>query len=369
MTTVHLVYPYGDRISAPHAIGRNLAQRLRARYNYNVLHYDFHVGGVIKPGPDDVLLGHPHPIPWSIFRRSARLHGWKRVIAMFPYSHGDAVQTAFADALMRRCDLFLAITGRYWFETMPQSLYSHWVPKAVHLDLAVDRGAFPVVKDALAPPGKRKFLYIGHGGWQKNPGYLAKIAELMPEAEFSWIGEAAAPIRGLKPLGKQDFRTDAAKRLVAEHDFTITVSRSDANPTTILESMAWGLIPVCTPQSGYSGYEGIPNVPLGDPAAAVGVLRRLQQVPAEELERLRRVNWKMLDAHFNWDRFASQVAGAIESTASPPCGHEPLGRKIRLRWAALQSPYSIYRPAKAVRFAGRVLRRLRGPRSDGGSKL
>ena len=42
----------------------------------------------------------------------------------------------------------------------------------------------------------------------------------------------------------------------------ITLGSADANPTTILEAMAWGLIPVCSVQSGYEGFSSIRNISI-----------------------------------------------------------------------------------------------------------
>jgi glycosyltransferase involved in cell wall biosynthesis len=359
MRTVHFVYPHGERIATPFAIGRNVGQRLAQRYR--VIHYDLTETGVIRPGPDDVLLGHPYQAPWTIFRRSARQRGWKRIIAISPFAHGDLIQCAFEDPILRRCDLYLAITGRYWFETIETSDFAHWRPKMVHLDLSIDRHDYPPLKHVFNPPGKRRFVYIGHTGWFKNTQYLSEIARRMPETEISWIG-IGEPIVGVRARGVVDFATAHARQLVSEHDFLITVGKSDANPTTILEAMAWGLLPVCTPQSGYAGYAGIENVPLGDPDAAVAKLRALQAAPEAQLLAIQRANWQRLDDYFNWDRFTNQVIEGIESDASPAMLPEPLSRKMRLRWAAMTSPYSLMRPMNFARFWGYELLRARKAR-------
>src|SRR6185503_18178356 len=80
---VHLVYPHGDRISCPDAIGRHTAAGLRAS-GYQVVAHDWDETGVIRPDPGDVLIGHPHPAPWTIFRRSAQRPGWRRVLLLSP---------------------------------------------------------------------------------------------------------------------------------------------------------------------------------------------------------------------------------------------------------------------------------------------
>lgn len=349
--TVHFVYPHGPGISCPDAIGRNVAMCLRTRYD--VRQYNWDDGGCIRPNPGDVLLGHPHPARRTIFRQSIRQRGWERVIVFCPFNH-DLTQVGFLDPIIRRCDLYLAITGTYWFEH-PAPFLTHWWPRMVHVDLAVDRSDHPRLKHTFAPPGKRRFVYIGNRSKPKNIDYLAQIARAMPEFEFAWIG-SSNETPGLERLGPLDFRTDAAKEILARYDFMLTVGRADANPATVLESMAWGLIPVCTPQSGYIGLAGVPNVPLDDVDGAVAVLKALQDQPTERLQQLQAHNAEALECHFNWDRVAHQVIDAIEGEVAPSLGPDSLGARIRRSAAAIGGPHSPLRPrymlltANAMRF-------------------
>lgn len=202
MTTIHVVYPHGSRISCPDAIGRNLGRRLEDR-GYSVLYHNWDDVGVIKPGPNDVLLGHVHPSPGTVFRRSMTEPGWRRVIVLEPYTHGDDFRVAFLDSVLEHCDLFLTITGNYWFASIEQSLFAHWRPKMIHLDLAVERKDFPVLKTRFNPVGKRRFVYIGHVSSYKNTRHLSAIAARLPDAQVSHIGTGM--IRGLTPLGYQNF--------------------------------------------------------------------------------------------------------------------------------------------------------------------
>ena len=55
MTTVHLIYPHGSRISCPDAIGRNVGNRLREQFE--VKQYNWDDIGVLHPGSDDILIG------------------------------------------------------------------------------------------------------------------------------------------------------------------------------------------------------------------------------------------------------------------------------------------------------------------------
>lgn len=342
MTTVHFVYPHRPRISAPSAIGRHVGQELAAR-GFEVVHYDIDEARKIRPGSDDVLLGHPHEAPWSVFRRSAAAKGWRRRLLLMPYVHVDTYHLSLAESVIRNCDLFLAITGTTWFETIASSVTAHWRPKMVQVDLAVDRRDFPRVKAAFNPPGARRFLYIGHTGWYKNTGYLSELAARLPEFEFAWIGNGDT-LPGLTAYGSRDFATDAARALVAEHDFLLTVGVGDANPTTVLEAMAWGLLPVCTPESGYAGRRGITNVPANDADQAIAVLRDLQARTGEDLSALRAANDDQLDRHFNWSRFTDQVVGAIESNESRDCLPLPRRTRLRVRRLALARQATVFRP-------------------------
>jgi glycosyltransferase involved in cell wall biosynthesis len=343
--TAHVVYPAGPAISAPLAIGRHLLQRLGERFH--VVHHEWDEVRVVRPGPDDILIGHPHPAPWTVFRMSSMVPGWKRILVLCPYSHGSTGQVAFLDAVVGRADVFLAITGPYWARRVGEGPFRHWASKLVPLDLAVDRHDFPRIKAGFAPPGKRRFVYVGNTIPPKNVDYLAAIARAMPEAEIAWLGGGRA-IEGVRALGFHDFATRPAQEILARFDFLVTVGSSDANPTTILEAMAWGLVPVCTPQSGYEGEPGIPNVPLDDVAGAVAALRSLQQAPAGRLEALREANDAQLATRFTWERFLSRVDEAVNSDARLPGHPAPIGARMRIRLAAATSRYSPLRPANAL---------------------
>jgi len=348
--TVHLVYPCSDSVAAPYAIGRHLSSRLRTRYE--VINYDWTERGRIRPKPGEALVGHPSPERGTIFRRSCSDARWGRVLLLQPYCHGDD-QDAYVEPIIRHCDLFLAITGNYWFRDIPNGRFGHWLPKMRHVDLAVDRGEFPALKTAFSPPGMRRFVYIGRDGRWKNMDYLAAIAHQLPAGQVGWIGGSSGHPE-LSPVGWVDFGTDDGKRALSRFDFLITVGDADGNPTTILEVMAWGLIPVCTPQSGYVGYKGIPNVPLNSVEGACGIIRALQEVPENTLLAMQRENWKLLDEHFNWDRFAAQVVEAVESSASPRCSRISAGNRLRIAVAARR-----YRPGRPERVAQRLLGKVR----------
>ena len=82
--------------------------------HYRVITYNYDEFKIIHPGSADVLIGHWHPNPFTVFRLSAIKKGWKRVIALAPFCpYHTAWQNAFANGIIEKCDRFLAITNNY----------------------------------------------------------------------------------------------------------------------------------------------------------------------------------------------------------------------------------------------------------------
>ena len=352
--TIHLVYPHGDRISAPDTIGRHVADGLRG-HGHEVITHGFTERGPLTPLEGDVLLGHPSPDSQQCFNASLADPRWARIVAMSPFHNGDLGHTAFLARILPQCHRYLAITGSYWFSTIPDSVFAPFLPRIEHLDLELDPVDFPRRKSAFAPPGRRRFLYIGALAPWKNPRLLERLAADNPEMEFAWLGGGGI-LRDFRALGQFDFRDGAAQALVADHDFLITVGGADANPTTVLEAMAWGLVPVCTRESGYDREPGIVNVPLADTAAASAVLRRLQQMPEAELLTLRALNDQRLATHFTWKRFIDQVQRAVTDRSPPPkIGRPGAVDRLHLAWHGHSGHLS---PHRAVRFLHRLHHRL-----------
>lgn len=353
VSRVHLVYPHAERISAPDSIGRKLAQRLSSRYEV-VLH-DWHWRYRIDPKPGDILVGHPHPDPGTVFRMSAVRAGWNRVLMLCPYNE-DLDQWAYLELVIGRCDQYLAICGPYWWDRLDRSVFSHWRPKMVRLDMAIDAGDFPLVKSSFNPAGRRRFVYIGNSLPMKNVQYLGSLAERLPGTEFARIGPARTRIAGVVDHGRRDFGDPNDLALIRDFDFLIMPSRIDANPTTILEAMAWGLIPVCTPQCGYEDVPGIINIPLDAPDHAASVIRELQELPDSRLLDLQEANRRRVVREFTWDRFAATVIGAIESAESPPISTPDRERRLQFAWAIATSRYHSP-PRYVLRRVGRHVKR------------
>lgn len=359
---IHLIYPHRARISTPDIIGHTLLTELSR--DYAVQAHEFDRTYRIDPSPGDVLIGHAHPLAWTVFRRSAKQPGWARRILLEPFAV-DWRQIGFIEEVIDDCDLFLAITGKYWFD-VSSGPTARWKPKMVHVDLAVDRGRFPKLRNAVADKGQRRFLYIGGEQYFKHLPYLDAIAGAWKSGTIDWIGRGR-PLANVRSLGFVDFSSEAGKRLVGDYDFLITVGKADANPTTILEAMSWGLVPVCTPTSGYVDEPAIVNVPLDDVAGACAVLDRLQQMDADAILELRHRAEERLAEHYNWERFVGQARDAIASDASPALTPRRAGVSFKqddtgratARLIARNALYKIENRLPALGLHGPMLTRVR----------
>jgi hypothetical protein len=347
--TIHLCYPCSNRIRTPDAIGAHLALHLRRHYPVVVHNWD--AAYRIEPEPGDVLLGHAHPAPLSVFRRSMRHTAWRRVILMQPFNHSLA-QLAWLQPMVERCDWFLAITGDYWITTLASSAFASWKPKMIRLDLAVDTRHFPLLKTSYAPPGRRSFLYVGGRGAGKNTGYLQALAQAYGAERFATAG---ARIPGLHCHGQLDFAQASAQALLRGHDCLLMTSDADANPTTLLEAMAWGLVPMATQRCGYLDEPGIAALPLANVAAGCAALRTLDWLPDAELKRRASFNRQRVQQHYHWERFGQRVLHTIERPDRGGAVRTPAATWLQLAAASAASPHSPLRPRQWRALPGAML--------------
>lgn len=345
--TVHFVYVTGRGFDTTTAISREIPARLGALHDIQV--HDPRDPGVIRPGPGDVLIGHPNRHGDCLFRRSFVQTGWTRRIVFAPFSHGMLEDAAAIDELVDAADLYLAITGPYWFDSVGGTDVSHWAHKMRRCDLGVNRGQFPCIKSRFNPPGRRRFLYIGNASPMKGGDVLAAIAEANPDLDIGWIrasdarhcldSEMDAPTRrlsrvmGRSRLSAHDalaWRQPEGLAVVATYDVILACGRSDAMPCEVLEAASWGLVPATTPKCGYPAGDWMAHIPSNDPAAAGAVLRALAQAPERELKGRQAAGFRQLEARYNWDQVAGQVHDAIVGPV-PPTPDDPAWHERRRR--------------------------------------
>ena len=326
---LHFAYagrPDNDLRYAPYTITRHLYRFFQDK-GLDVRYYDYTDKGPVDVGPDDVVLGHPSAEPGTIVRRwfddSVRC---RAKCTIHPLHHAIPEINLPFDPLARKADAIFSITGPYWYDTLEQSAFAHWKPKIVRVDMAVDPADFPLLKKKFNPPGKRGLLYIGRESVEKGPHVLLETVRRLPANPFLYLGwmQPESAFRSLPNLvGGQpvDLTPENSAQVVAAADIFINTSVSDANPTTLLEAAAWGLIPCCTRQSGYYGDERsddlFTELFLDD---IVENVRRINALNwAEEsvlLERARRGR-KVIEKKYNWERFCQTVWNGLRRFVEP----------------------------------------------------
>jgi glycosyltransferase involved in cell wall biosynthesis len=132
------------------------------------------------------------------------------------------------------------------------------------------------------------------------------MAEL-GNSRCGWIGDGPE-IRGITRISKsRDLTPEFMSKIAEDFDFFVSPAIADPNPTTILESMAWGFPVICTPQSGYyeTGYRR--NIFIDNIKKSVNVLKDMQYANESELLKMADEAREIVIANYNWDKFTDTV--------------------------------------------------------------
>ncbi len=298
-------------LPAPYSITINLYKYLRRKQT--IWLYDLRERGQVRLTANDILLGHPHPDPSTLVQQTFRGGSPCRCRALiFPLHHGITTINEYALELLDHADVILGIMGPYWYDTLGTSFLGRWKTKIVRLDMAVDCTQYPLVKRRFNPPGKRGYLYIGSNRPEKGCSILSQTMAQLTDFPKGWIG-GGRDIPHLPRLYTYvDLTPGLVSKLASRYDFFVNTSISDANPTTILEAMAWGFPVACTPQSGYYDISSIISLSTSDIQANVETLIWLQHAPEEELIALSLTNRKLVETHYTWEHFCNTVWKSLE---------------------------------------------------------
>jgi glycosyltransferase involved in cell wall biosynthesis len=218
--------------------------------------------------------------------------------------------------MARQSSKIFAICGPYWYDTIDGTAFSRWKDRMVRLDMAVDTNHFPFLRQetgpmAFNPPDQRRLVYIGGGSPHKNLSYLTAIMSKMPDVKLHWYGGPKDhPLSRLSnvtstPWG--ELSGGVVEKMVADHDIMVNVSVSDANPTTLLETRAWGLITACTQESGYYNDEFFTELYLEDIDKTIAAIRGLLTAPTHELYQRAVASRAEVVSKYTWQKFCDTV--------------------------------------------------------------
>ena len=299
------------RQRAPYSITVNLYQKLSGRYEVKL--YDLQERGIIKYSSDDIILGHPWPRQYSVTNKAIlNPRRCKLKALIFPLHHGIPEINYYALPYMEKADLIFGIMGPYWYDTLDASIFAQWKPKIVPLDMAIDIELFPYVKTTFNPPGKRGYLYIGRNSVEKGTHILSETMAGLQGYKRGWIGSGD----DIPNVPREEYYSDLTPEYVGylsqKYDFFVNTSISDANPTTILEAMAWGFPVACTPESGYYNQSTIISLSTKNISQNIETLIGLQDFSEEKLIALSQSNRRLVQNKYTWDRFSDTVLTNIE---------------------------------------------------------
>ena len=199
---------------------------------------------------------------------------------------------------------------------MDEGLYGDWKSKATRLDMAINPALHPHSKTRWNPPGKRRALAIGADIPYKGLDLVADFARCGGFHLGYFLGSAPrerfANVPQFIHYGGADFTPELQKHLTDEYDFFISLARGDANPTTLLETASWGLIPLCNKESGYWGGEPFVELRKDDMLFNLTQLDVLQAMPEYKLNELSTCIRRQVAANHTWQQFNETVWSEVE---------------------------------------------------------
>lgn len=274
---------------------------------------------------DDIFIGHPFFPHISgqkgVTERTLEQSSQARKKALISPIHCDvSIQTTHInreymddiDRLLPKVDVLFAIMGPYWVDQWPDSPYAHWLPKMVPLNMAIDTAYFPRVKIKFNPPQQRKFLYIGQNDPMKGIDFLSQLAKQLKPDTIGWIGDGPE-IDGVPRISSARPLTPQFMAKIAEsYDIFISPSRADPNPTTILESMAWGFPVCCTQQSGYYETKYRKNIFRENLSQSIDILENFLKLDSNALMAMADQAIEVVRQEFSWNRFVTTICKELQ---------------------------------------------------------
>jgi len=314
---IHFAY-FGDplndgSIHTPETIANRMYRYLEKRAE--VQYYNF-MDFTTTPdvAPDDIILGHPHPWPGLFIERFFKEKCKARYL-IWPLHSRIPEINRFSIPYAKQADKLFTISGPYWIDTLSETEFAFMLPKIIRLDNSVDanQDIWQLAKKNFNPKKQRGLFTMGRSGPEKGTTELFKLLSktncpLMVAGEFS--GDDLNILKD-RPnttiIGKMHWWNEQLKAdIINRCDFFVNMSVSDASPTTVLESMALGLIPITTKECGYQ-YDSFLPFNLGDETFNLNSLSHAQEIEEEDLKILQVKNRKLIEEVHNWDRFCSTV--------------------------------------------------------------
>ena len=316
---IHFVYsgdPKNDNaISAPGTITNKLYRYFEKHYAVKYYNLD-DVSSSINVGENDIIIGHPHPDENTVIKRLFSKSSAGKYL-LWPLHTRIPEINRFALELAEKAHKLFIISGPYWLDTIERTDYGYLKNKIVRLDNAIDSNIFPMIKNSINSPGERGLFVLGRSGIEKGTKELFNLL-MKIDCPLLVAGHYNAEDISLlnkrpktKFLGEISFSNkNVVDDILTKCDFFINMSISDASPTTLLEAMSLGLIPITTPQCGYY-YSSIILLSLFDDEHNIITINNALNMDEDQLKILQLKNRNIIEKYHNWDIFCDKIGKEI----------------------------------------------------------
>ncbi len=319
---IHFVYsgdPKNDQaIIAPNTITNKLyrffEQKMVVRY------YDLEdVNTPIDVKKNDIIIGHPHPDENTAIKRLFSKHVGSKYLLLPLHTRIPEINRYIKDVAEKADKVFL-ISGPYWVDNIEKTEFGYLKNKIIRIDNAIDSNLFPLLKNSFNSVGKRGLFVFGRSGREKGTKELFNlllkidcqvvIAGYYSNEDISMLNNRPnTKFLGSIKLNDKGVVDD----IINTCDFFINMSVSDASPTTLLEAMSFGLIPITTPQCGYY-YSSFILLSLDNEKYNILTVNNALNINEEALKILQKKNRDIIERNHNWDAFCNKIGEYIFSS-------------------------------------------------------
>jgi glycosyltransferase involved in cell wall biosynthesis len=306
-------------VQSPYENTRNLYLSLSKRVPTKLYHLSERIQ--CRFHKDDIFIGHPYfPYKQGKYGITEMVVNGRirpKITALITPLHCDTltpnphINKEFlmsVDRLVPRIDILFGIMGQYWWDVWDSSPFAHWKHKMIRLDMAVDANKYPHVKKRFNQPGNRGYLFISASDDpRKGADLFSHLMKELGDFPRGWIGNGPEIPNVARISTNRALTPEFMSNIAEKYDFFVSPAMADPNPTTILESMAWGFPVACTRQSGYYETEYRKNIFLDDISTSIQVLRDLQYEGEDKLANMAKKARKVVESEYTWGRFTENI--------------------------------------------------------------
>lgn len=304
--------------NSPYTVTWNVGRFLRDKASslgYGFEYRNLDSDAVDKIGTKDIIIGHTWFPDGAMNRALDSKARAKFVLQPYQPDMVGAGERDWIKALFAKADHLLFITGRHWWDAMPETPFASWRDMATRLDMAINPALHPHSKVHWNAPGKRRFLCIGADIPAKG---LDNIAALFRQHRSHLGYYGPAPLERFEHVPQfyhhagALFTPEYQVGITREYDAFVSLANSDANPTTLLESAAWGLLPLCNAESGYVADQPFMELRRDDLLFNLEQLDAVQSMEEYELRNRTEAIRAEVVANYNWDKFNATLWAQVE---------------------------------------------------------